>query len=46
VMETLKHVMRLWGFNIMIESVDANNRVRSVFTLNKEGNLLDVFDDD
>jgi len=45
-METLKHVMRLWGFNIMIESVDANNRVRSVFTLNKEGNLLDVFDDD
>ncbi|VAW66877.1 FIG004684: SpoVR-like protein [hydrothermal vent metagenome] len=29
--EVLKHVARLWGFNVRLESVDSNGRVTRTF---------------
>lgn len=41
--EVLKHLMRLWGFDVKLESVDEENMVTSKYHIGKEKNLLDVF---
>ena len=43
-LEVLKHVKRLWGFNVVLESVDSNDEVVSTYNITDDKEtLLDIF---
>lgn len=42
----LTHFAYLWGYNVKLESVDENGKVRAIFDLKDEETLLDIFLDD
>jgi stage V sporulation protein R len=44
--ETLKHVMFLWGYDVRLESVDDDGNIRAQFHVSDEESLLDIFEDD
>lgn len=44
--ETLKHVTYLWGYNVLLQSVDSEQNVRSTYDVQDEETLLDIFLDD
>jgi len=41
--EVLKHLRSLWGFDVRLQSVDPNNRVKAEFELTENETLLDIF---
>jgi len=47
--DTLRFISYLWGYNVRIESVDANNDTRAIYDVIETENILDIFleeDDD
>lgn len=47
--DTLRFISFLWGYNVRIESVDANEDVRAIYDIIETENILDIFleeDDD
>lgn len=44
--EVLKHMHRLWGFDVKMESVDEKDKIRTCYEISKDESLLDVFLDD
>lgn len=43
--ETLKHIRRLWEHDIILESVDINDQVKTVYKATEDKCLLEHFDD-
>ena len=41
--EVLKHLQRLWGYDVRLESVDSNRKTRVAFELCGDESFLDVF---
>lgn len=41
--EVLKHLRRLWGFNIRLETVDTKERIRATLEVNNDETLMDIF---
>jgi len=41
--EVLKHLRALWGFDVRLQSVDPDNRVKAEYELTEDETLLDVF---
>lgn len=44
-METLKHLSRLWGYDVSIASVDSVGNEKSVYALDGDRSLIDIFVD-
>ena len=44
--EVLKHLYQLWGFDVHLESVDEDHKVRAVYGVSQEDTALDLFLDD
>ena len=44
--EVLNHLSYLWGYNVSLDSVDADQKIRSVFDIKGDETLLDIFLDD
>ncbi len=44
--EVLKHLRRLWGFNVKLESVDSTDHIRAAYEISENDSILDVFLDD
>lgn len=42
-LEVMKHVKRLWGFDVYLETIDPNEKIRAEFTLSNHGSVLDIF---
>lgn len=42
-LETLKHVTRLWGYDVQLISLDNDNKSRSVYSLSDGQSLVDIF---
>lgn len=45
-LEVLKHIAHLWGYDVSIESVDGEGKVKAEFSVVGNETLLDVFIDD
>jgi spore cortex formation protein SpoVR/YcgB (stage V sporulation) len=41
--EVMKHLRRLWGFDVVLESVDIDGTIQSRFKLSETESVLDVF---
>lgn len=44
--EVLKHLHRLWGFDVKLESIDENDKIRGAYEVGDGKTILDVFLDD
>ncbi|KKL85698.1 hypothetical protein LCGC14_1952160, partial [marine sediment metagenome] len=44
--EVLKHLASLWGYDVYLNSVDDNEKVRASYAIKEDGPLLDIFLDD
>jgi len=42
----LKHLNRLWGYDVILESVDTEGDIKMAIEVNDEETLLDVFVED
>ena len=43
--ETLKHAKTLWGYNVKLASIDENEKVKALFEIREDKQVLDVFID-
>lgn len=42
--ETLKHIRRLWGFDVVLEAVNGNDEIQTIYKVTEETCLLEIFD--
>jgi len=44
--EVLKHIARLWGYEVRLQSVDEKNEIRTTYELSEGETMMDIFLDD